>query len=86
MELDVGSLSVEELCDLLSNKGLSEEVVQAIETNKVGGRSFLVLTDEHLKEMFPLVGERIAVKQQIVAFGGRAAEPTHLGATGVCYI
>lgn len=85
MELDVGSLSVEELCDVLSNKGLSEEVVKAIETNKVGGRAFLALTDEHIKEMFPLIGERIAVKQQIVDFGGRAAEQTYQGATEVCY-
>ena len=32
MELDVGSLSVEELFDVLLKKGLSEEVVKAIET------------------------------------------------------
>lgn len=83
MELDVGSLSVDELCDVLSNKGLSEEVVAAIETNKVSGKAFLALTDEHLKEMFPLIGERIAVKEQIVALGGRAAEPTYQGAAEV---
>ena len=36
--------------------------------NKVSGKAFLALTDEHLK-MLPLIGERITVKEQIVAFG-----------------
>ena len=85
MDSDVESLTVEELCDFLSDRGL-DGVVKALETNKVGGRAFLALTDEHLKEMFPLVGERIAVKQQIVELGGRATEQLTKGAaTEVCH-
>lgn len=62
---EIAELDVHELKEYLVTH-LSEEVEQesvgVIETHKVSGKIFLELDNSDLKEMFPRIGERKAVK------------------------
>ena len=62
---EIAELDVHELKEYLVTH-LSEEVEQesvgVIETHKVSRKIFLELDDSDLKEMFPRIGERKAVK------------------------
>ena len=59
----VAKMSKEELCDYLDGKGLDPEAVDAVRQNRLSGATFLELSKEHLKELFPVVGDRIAVSK-----------------------
>lgn len=60
---DVEGFSKEELCDYLERQHLHFEVVDIVEKNRLSGASFLQLTCDHLKEMFPVIGDRIPVTE-----------------------
>ena len=57
---DVEGFSREELCEYVE-KQLELEAVDIIRKNRLSGASFLQLTCDHLKEMFPVIGDRIPV-------------------------
>lgn len=59
----VAKMSREELCDYLDGKGLDPEAVDTVRQNRLSGATFLELSKEHLKELFPVVGDRIAVSK-----------------------
>ena len=63
---EIAELDVHELREYLVTH-LREEVEQesigVIETHRVSGKIFLELDDSDLKEMFPRIGERKAVKR-----------------------
>ena len=63
---EIAELDVHELKEYIMTQ-LKEEVEQesigVIETHKVSGKIFLELDDSELKEMFPRIGERKAVKR-----------------------
>ena len=54
------ALSVEELCDyLIEKENLDEDLVDILRTNKIKGKTFIRLTEDHIKELFPVVGDRL---------------------------
>lgn len=54
--------SVNELCDFLKQE-LSVEVSESFFMHKIDGETFLQLNDEYLKELVPLLGNRLKVKR-----------------------
>lgn len=62
---EVERLSVSELKAFLTTRlanDVSEESLANLEMNRVSGRTFLELDDNDLAQLFPLIGERKAVK------------------------
>lgn len=59
----VAKMSKDELCDYLKCKDLDPEAVETVKQNRLSGATFLELSKEHLKELFPVVGDRIAVSK-----------------------
>ncbi len=52
-------MEFKELCTIII--GLGSEVVDVIQRNRLTAATFLELSSEHLKELFPIVGDRISV-------------------------
>ena len=53
-----------EFCSWLADeKKLDGELVQRFSKNKICGCTFLSLTEEDLKELLPVIGERVRVRQ-----------------------
>ena len=51
------------ITDYLNSKDLDPEAIDTIKQNRLSGATFLELSKEHLKELFPVVGDRIAVSK-----------------------
>ena len=66
--------SVEELSEFLLLKELDDDIVDTLSKNKIGGKEFMALTDDLLREMFPIVGERVKVRKLIDEFSGKSEE------------
>ena len=71
--MDVGSVSFDkcspqEVCSFLLQEvpGLDEEVLETFQRHKISGAVFLDVTDEYLRELVPLLGDRIRVKKAVV--------------------
>lgn len=68
---EILSFSCDQLYEWLLN-GLKDDVgdesIEELRMQRVNGRSFLELTEEDLREMFPLIGERKAVQRLINAY------------------
>ena len=69
MANDISIMSKEELA-YLEQEGLDSDVIETLRSNKISGSSFLELSLEDLKELFPIVGDRIAVKKLQEKFKG----------------
>ena len=61
MASEVNVMSKEQLYMYLEREGLDSDVIETLRSNKISGSSFLELASEHLKELFPVIGDRIAV-------------------------
>ena len=61
MDVFSKSFHSEELGDFLQGKGASEEIVRAFSQNRIDGQAFVLLTEEDLRELVPLIGERTLV-------------------------
>lgn len=59
----IKNLSIEELCEYLKNQNFQSEVIESVGRNRISGSSFLELTPEHLKELFPAIGDRMSVSK-----------------------
>ena len=70
MANDISIMSKEELASYLEQEGLDSDVIETLRSNKISGSSFLELSLEDLKELFPIVGDRIAVKKLQEKFKG----------------
>ena len=55
--------TVDELEDYLEDKGVSEDVVRNFGRNRISGAAFLRLTEDDLRELVPLIGERTSVRE-----------------------
>jgi hypothetical protein len=58
MEDSVVRYCVDSLSEFLLFKEL-DDIVDTLSKNKIGGKQFLALTDDLLREMFPIVGKRV---------------------------
>lgn len=56
-------LTVEEFEEHLEDEGLSDEVVENFQRNCVMEAAFLQLTEDGLRELVPLIGERTVVRE-----------------------
>ena len=78
---EVQKFTVTELCSWLEGKeDITEDIITAIETNRVNGKTFVDLSDDDLKELFSLFGDRKAV-QRIVASLKPQPQPHHVSHT-----
>ena len=61
--------TIEELCDFLLTElpDLDCEVLDNINRHKIDGQTFLQLNDDYLKEIAPLLADRIKIKKVITA-------------------
>ena len=59
----VSDLSVEGMADYLLSEGVRNTLVAEFKRNLVSGAAFLQLTEEDLKELVPLIGERVLLRQ-----------------------
>lgn len=62
-------LSSSELCDQLKKQipSLSETILHQIEENKIDGEVFFSLDDESLRELAPLIGDRLKLRKLITS-------------------
>lgn len=56
-------LTVQEVEDYLEGKGVGDDVIANFRRNRVTGAAFLRLTEEDLRELVPLIGERTDVRE-----------------------
>ena len=64
--VDYFKMSVDELCEHLKKvEGIQEDILSVLHANKINGANFLELNAELLKELFPVVGERLMVARTI---------------------
>ena len=60
---DLVELSVDDFGEYLRESGIDDDVAITFEQNKISGAAFLQLTEEDLKELVPLLGARLQVRQ-----------------------
>lgn len=80
---------MEELCDYLGNQELHQDVIAVIEENRLTGMDFVELSSAHLKELFPVLGTRMAVQRLVASLAPKSAEQlprSTLGPTNVSKI
>jgi hypothetical protein len=70
--------NVEELCCFLQEEldGI-DEVLENVRKHKINGEAFLQLNEEYLREVAPLLGDRIKLKGLL----SKISEPTSLAST-----
>ena len=61
------TFSPSQVCDYLKLElpTLSQEVLRKLEEHKIDGEVFLGLNDEYLREVAPLLGDRLKIKRVI---------------------
>lgn len=62
MATDISIMSKEELASYLEQEGLDSDVIETLRSNKLSGSSFLELSLEDLKELFPIIGDNCREK------------------------
>ncbi len=68
---EIEKLNVEKLKDFVSsqlNGEVLENGLESLVRNRVSGKTFFLLDDDELRELFPLIGERKAVRRLINAY------------------
>ena len=61
----VKDMSVEELWHYLEEKNIEKPIRDNIRQHKIDGSMFVSLSDEELKELAPLLGDRLCLKRLI---------------------
>lgn len=60
---EIQKFTVTELSSWLEDKeDITEDIITVVETNRVNGKTFVDLSDDDLKELFSLFGDRKAVQ------------------------
>lgn len=59
----IEELDSAEFGDYLLEEGFHEDIVSAFTKNRIRGEDFLEMTEEDLKELLPVVGDRIHVRK-----------------------
>ena len=59
----IPQLDVEDFSEYLLDRGFDATVVKAFEENRISGDLFVKLTDDDLKELVPLIGVRLGVRE-----------------------
>lgn len=69
MESKFEDLSPEEVCIVLQQEipTLSEDILKRIVEHKIDGEVFLGLNDEYLREIAPLLGDRLKLRRVLAS-------------------
>ena len=73
----VEGLDCVEFSEFLVKEGFHEDVVSAFSSNRICGLTFVQLTEDDLKEMLPVIGDRVRIRKllsEIRKVGLRKAE------------
>ena len=64
--LSIQKMSVDQLCDYLAKHLVDiKDVLENIRIHKIDGAAFLQLNEEYLREVAPLLGDRIKLKSVV---------------------
>jgi len=63
MESSIMSMDCIEFCVFLEEKGFHEDVVRSFSSNRICGATFVNLNDNDLKELLPIIGDRVSVRR-----------------------
>ena len=55
-------LNYEDFAHFLETEGLHEDVISAFVNNRICRQTFLTLTEDDLKELVPVIGDRLRVR------------------------
>lgn len=69
-------LNCEDLGHFLEAEGVHEDAVSTFVNNRICGQTFLALTEDDLKELVPIIGDRVYIRELLqreckVMFYGR---------------
>lgn len=59
----IRELSCADFCDFLLKEGFHEDIVSTFTKNRICGETFFEMTEEDIKELVPIVGDRIRVRK-----------------------
>ena len=59
----INSMECKEFSDYLLAKGLHEDVVSKIVGNRINGQFFISLSEDEVKELAPVIGDRICLRK-----------------------
>lgn len=59
-------MGLDEFCDYLLEKGFHSDVMTSFNRNRVSGVTFLALSDDDLKDLVPVIGDRVNVHKLLV--------------------
>ena len=59
---DVEKYDFQQLLYYLLSRGIREEVTEIFQANLINGEAFLYLSEEDLKELLPIIGDRILIR------------------------
>ena len=63
----IEEMGVDEFCDYLwEQKGFHSDIVTSFNRNRISGATFLDLNDEDLKDLVPVVGDRVNVRKLLI--------------------
>ena len=57
--MTVAQYDYQQLADYLRGKGMRTEVAKSFEDNLIDGEAFVSMTEDDLKELVPVIGDRI---------------------------
>lgn len=60
---DVRQLTCNEFSEYLTREGVHEEIIAKFSDNRICGETFCDLTEEDLKELLPVVGDRVRIRR-----------------------
>ena len=61
--MEVRALNCEDLGNFLEAEGFHENILSAFIRNRICGKTFLALTEDDLKELVPVIGDRVHVRE-----------------------
>ena len=62
-QASMANMNTADLFCLLEEAGVHEDVTRSFTENRINGMGFLSLTEEDLKELVPVIGDRISVRK-----------------------
>lgn len=64
--MEIQDLSCQDLGEYLIDQEIHQEVVTIFHDNRICAESFLEMNEDDLKEMLPVIGDRILVRKLLI--------------------
>ena len=61
-------LDAQEFADFLLERGVHEDAAAAFLSNRISGENFLSISEDDLKDLLPVIGDRITVRKILQEF------------------